>query len=646
MTRPGGPVPALRWLARKRRKLVVGAFGAAGAAALWLAAVGYLRSDLQSPPPSLLVSDRNGRFLGELSADIERGHGFWPVAGLPPRVVAATLAVEDRRFRAHPGVDPKAVARALWQNLSAGRRVSGASTLAMQVARLQRPGPRTYGRKAVEASTALWMTLRHGRDAVLAHYLRLVPYGNQAHGIVYAARRYLDKPVADLSWAETAFLAAIPQAPARHDPYDPRGRARAVKRGRQILDLLGKGGVLSRREHTLAHAQIARLRIPPRARRPEAALHAVLRFEEQWASDGDRFPHHRVEATLDLDVQEEVGWRAARRLEEWRRRGAGNAAVIVVDLQGRSGPEVRAAVGSAGYFEPSHAGAIDYTRVPRSSGSTLKPFFYAHALDMGVIDATTVLDDLARGAGGIANADGRFFGPLLPRFALAASRNVPAADLLARLGLQEGWQLLGRLGLHQGGSHRDGAGRAERHGLGLTIGSLAVSAEDLARAYTALAIDGRVRDLRWYRGQPTGAPLRVLSESAARQITLFLSDSQARLPAFPRRGSLELPFPAAFKTGTSSRYRDAWTVAYSHRYLVVVWVGHPDHRPMHRLSGFRSAAELAGEVLALLHPELGDGLSEVGFPPPRRHRPVRVCALTGQGAGPACDRISGAWLPE
>jgi penicillin-binding protein 1C len=194
-------------------------------------------------------------------------------------MAAATIAIEDRRFDLHPGVDPLAVARALRDNVRSGRRVSGASTLAMQVARMQRPGRRSYARKALEAASAFLITLRHGRRGVLAHYLRIVPYGNRAHGIAYAARLYLDKPVEDLSWAETAFLTAIPQAPARTNPFVPSGRARAVARGETVLDRLRTTGVLSAEEHELARQQIARLGVPPAGERPREALHAVLRLE-------------------------------------------------------------------------------------------------------------------------------------------------------------------------------------------------------------------------------------------------------------------------------------------------------------------------------------------------------------------------------
>ena len=192
-----------------------------------------------------------GGFMAQIAAPDDAGYGYWEIADVPPRVVAATLALEDRRFWWHPGVDPVAVARAVWQNLASGDRVSGASTIAMQVARMQDPAPRNYLNKAREAATALVLTLRYGRDAVLRQYLKLVPYGNGSHGIAHAARFYFDKPVADLSWAEIAFLAAIPQAPSRMNPLLLDGRADAIARGHRILDALQERRVITETEHAL-----------------------------------------------------------------------------------------------------------------------------------------------------------------------------------------------------------------------------------------------------------------------------------------------------------------------------------------------------------------------------------------------------------
>src|SRR5579864_6180877 len=214
----------------RRRIVVVGVSLFASALAVF-AAVCWSRAELEAPPASFTLYDRHGRFLAQIGGSNEDGYGYWPAPRSSERMVEALLALEDRRFWEHPGVDPLAVLRATAQNIAAGRRVSGASSIAMQVARLEHPAPRTMLNKALEAGTALWLTMRYGRDAVLQQYLRLVPFGNNSHGVAHAARFYFDKPVADLSWAEIALLAAIPQAPSRINPLTYSGHERAVARG-------------------------------------------------------------------------------------------------------------------------------------------------------------------------------------------------------------------------------------------------------------------------------------------------------------------------------------------------------------------------------------------------------------------------------
>lgn len=597
-------------------------------------AVDAARLDLRGPPPSTLLLDRQGRFIAEVAGQGEE-YGYWPVQALPPRVVAAALALEDRRFDSHPGVDPLALVRALYQNLSSGRRVSGASTIAMQVARLLDPGERSYWRKARETWRALVLTLRYGRSEVLAAYLRLVPYGNRVHGIAYAARRYLDKPVADLSWAEIAFLSAIPQAPTLLNPFREDGRQRAIARGGRILEKLRDTGLLSAAEFELARQQIRDIRLPAIPVRPAHSLHAVFKLKQVLAAAprGGAEPY-RVVTTLDLDLQESVATLAGAAVAEWESRGAGNAAVILLD---RKTNGVLAWLGSTDYFDKDQAGALDYAQTPRSPGSTLKPFFYALAFDRDKITPATILDDLPAVSEGIANADKAYLGPLLPRQALANSRNVPVARLLNDIGLEEGYAFLRELGLH------DNEQDARHYGLGLVIGAMPVTLERLVQAYSVLANDGHWRSLNWVPDQ-AGTERQLLSPATARLLTLHLSDAGARLPSFPRMGSTEYAFPVALKTGTSQGLRDAWTVAYSQRYLLGVWVGHPDARPMRELTGASSAAELARQILNQLHGSERHGFADLAFPPPEGYRPVSLCALSGKRATPACDRVFEEWF--
>jgi penicillin-binding protein 1C len=626
------------------RALRIGAaLAATGVAGLFVLQVAQ-RAHLEAPTPTPILYDRHGAFLTQIGHETTMpvggrriAYGYWVATPPPERIVRATLALEDRRFWHHPGIDPIAVARAVWQDLASGSRRSGASTIAMQVARMQHPQPRTLWAKAVEAATALVLTGRYGRDALLAHYLRLAPYGNGSHGIAHAARWYFDKPLADLSWAEVALLTAIPQAPGAMNPLRPGGRERAIRRGRRVLEALARQEALGGEEYAAAVAELGRIHLPPQPRRPDA-LHAILRIagmlaggEQQAVDPADP----RIRTTLDLAVQTAASRLARRQLHTWQSAGPQQVAVIVLRRQTR---EVLAAVGSAGYGAMP-GGAIDFTRVSRSPGSTLKPFIFALALHSGRLTPADVMEDLPEGAAGIGNADRNFLGPLLPRQALANSRNVPAANLLRKVGLDSGFEFFRDLGLHR----LDAA--AQSFGLSMAIGSLPTSLDRLLRAYGAVADEGMLRDLVWYDGQRTAPARRLLPADVARQVTLFLSDPLARLPSFPRYGTTEFPFAVALKTGTSQGYRDAWTVLWSHDYMIGVWLGRADAGTMREVSGARVAAGLAKALVLRLHGTRAGDLSDTGFAPPRGHVPVELCVFTGQHSPRGCSETLVEWLP-
>jgi len=584
---------------------------------------------LTTPAPSYLLLDRHQQFLAQLSSNNAPGYGYWPLAALPSRVAAATLALEDQRFWQHPGVDVWAIGRALGQNLHSGTRVSGASTVAMQVARMQTGRSRTYLNKAIDAVSALIMTYRYGRPALLKHYLRLVPYGNEIHGIAYAARQYFNKPVEDLSWAEIALLSAIPQAPTLMNPYQRAGLRRAKTRGARALQQLFEKSVINAAEYALAQQHLADLRIPPKPTRPDAALHAILQLEAQLK----RQPHQHpiVIAALDLTLQNTLQSLAQGYLKKWQAHAAEQVSVIVST---NTNHQILAWLGSSAYH--SRHGAIDFTQVKRSPGSTLKPFLYAQALARGNIQPNTLLDDLQSVAWGFNNADRRFLGPLLPRQALANSRNIPAINLLRATGIEAHYEFLHQLGLHQ---HQH---PALYYGLGLALGNLSVTLADLTQAYHLFTGDGASAPLNWFRDHipPTQT---VLPAAIARQITLFLSDPIARLPSFKRMGATEYPFPVAIKTGTSQNFRDAWSMAWSKEYLVSVWVGRADARPMKRFGG-ANAAILAQAILFKLHPQAVQGLKDVSFPPPAGYVSREICALDGKFSRD-CHRTFVEWFP-
>ncbi|MCB9743410.1 MAG: transglycosylase domain-containing protein [Alphaproteobacteria bacterium] len=522
------------------RSLLKAALGYALGFTLLVVLVAASRATLREPAPSLILQDRHGAFLGEVSPGGDDAPlGYWPVETLPERVVAATLALEDRRFDEHPGVDFRAIGRATWQNLQSGEVISGASTLAMQVARMQDPGPRAYGRKAVEAVTALLLTARYGREAVLRQYLRLVPYGNRIRGIRYAAKRYLDKPVEDLSWAETAFLCALPQAPSRTNPFDPEGRRRAVARAQRILTELHAQGLMDDAELDLARKQLETLRVPEQERRPPRPCTPSCASRERLASEpperarpaGRARGHHHHRPRAPGPARRPGGPPGARSATPGRRpgrphrRGAGE----------RRGRRRRGFSGLGRAWERrrdglhpgppparQHLEALPLRRRPRPGG-----------LEPPTTCSTTSPADRRASATRTAASWARS----CPWQALGNSpSNVPAVLLLQALGVERGYGLLRELGLHED------ALPAEFYGLGLAIGGMPVTLEQLVTAYTALAYDGRYRELAWVRGEPV-TQRQVLSPEAARTVTRWLADPLARLPSFPRMGFSEYPSP-------------------------------------------------------------------------------------------------------
>ncbi len=596
---------------------------------------GASKATLHSPPPTLLLLDKNGLYLGEVADSHSSPLGHWPLKEIPPRVVATALAAEDRRFWSHPGVSPRAVIRAIIQNYKAGRHVSGASTIAMQVARLQTPGARTYIRKGGEAVTALLLTLRYGRRAILAHYLRIAPFGNRIRGISYAAQRYFDKPACDLTWAEAALLMAIPQSPGRMNLYTSKGRRLAYQRGKRILNSLYKEGFIPKSEYEISEKHISSLFPFEKPKNPHCALHVLEHYRSILDSKRATISSPIVYTTIDLQSQQMVQKILARFVKKWEGVGVDNGAALVITRKG----DVVASVGSTDYFDKKRAGAIDYTRVKRSPGSMLKPFVYALALEKSVIKPASILDDLRRARGGIRNADYKFLGPLLPRQALANSRNVPAANLLDKLGVHSLFDLTATIKLH------DGHTPSSQFGTGLVIGTMPVTLTALVRAYRTLADEGLYSPLRWYKEQELPDGATVLSSDSTRHITLFLSDPLARLPTFKRMGYLEYPFATAIKTGTSSQCRDAWCLVWSRKYLAAVWLGRPDYRPMNAVSGYGAAGRLLKNIFLKLE-DGGDELEDRNFPPPHGHIPVQVCAATGKKAHKDCPRSFVEWFDK
>lgn len=593
--------------------------------------VAGLRTELLEPRPSKLVLDRRGEVLGEVVGEGDV-FGWWDVPPmLPERVALATRETEDRFFYEHKGVRLRSIARAVEQNLRAGRTVSGASTIAMQVARMQSRRSRTLLAKLQEAAEAIVLVDRFGHDEVLRQYLTLAPYGHRVHGVTRAACEYFDKPVADLSWLQAAYLAALPQAPARMSPWNVQGRARGLKRAQRILVMLHARGLMTTRDLEVALA--SDLGIVEHRERPPEAIHAALAWSKRAALRDEAIQH----ATIDLELQNITARIAKANLENVRGRGASNTAAVVID---KDTAEVLAYVGSADYFDPVARGAIDFLEVKRSPGSALKPFLYGLALEGGRTTAATLVPDtpmdFVTEAGRSylpKNINRTFLGPMLLREALANSRNIPALRVLEDVGLERALTLM------QKGGVADVSFEPGRYGLGLALGNLHTTPLELAALYRALGAGGVYQPLRFFLDDADhGADgVRILQEDSAALIIDILADASARQPSFPAGSALEYGYAVATKTGTSQGFRDGWTIAVSDRLVVAVWVGNHDWRRMNHLGGLAGTAEAAHELMDAIMPLRTPHRSvATSFASPVGMKRKAVCALSGMLAGAEC----------
>ncbi|MDR2367733.1 MAG: penicillin-binding protein 1C [Deltaproteobacteria bacterium] len=593
----------------------------------WLA-LGWAGDPLAGDPRwdySVTLTDRHGRPLREILPPPMNRRQNRLLHEFSPHLIEAVIAAEDKRFRYHPGVDPLAALRALYQNLSQGKVVSGASTITMQLARLSQglaPGPRTLGRKLRELYLALAIERHHPKDEILALYLNSAPVGGPNVGFGAGAMAWLGKSAARLSPAEAAFLAGLPARPGNPGPL---AGPRSIARKDMILRRLAKAGRLS--EDDLARA-LAEPLILSGARGSFLAPH----FTNLVAKGLPAIPPRSVTTTLDLGLQAQIERLAAITVERYKGRGLRQVAVVVISLPER---EILAYVGSADYFDPEE-GQIDGVTTPRQPGSALKPFIYAHGLETGAISASSLIDDVPvdfvvrDGSYSPRNYSGASHGPVQARLALASSLNVPAINLTSHLGVDDVLAFLRKLGLSA--LSRDPG----HYGLGLALGGGEVTLLELASAYATLADGGRQRPPAMTMGAPPAPGIKAMDPAVAFIVSDILADAPARATGFGQGGPLDAPYRVSAKTGTSKNFRDNWCLGYSDGFVVGVWAGNFQNRPMGNVSGITGAGHLWREVTDLMA-DMRPPAPELAMPP--GVTPVAVCPVSGLLAGPDCPNV-------
>jgi 1A family penicillin-binding protein len=661
----------LKWAPRFPRFLRWGLrVGVLFAAALLLIG-GYFWLTTDLPTPERLradaeigntrILDRRGHILYEVPNSLSGRHRPVALDEIPLALQQATIAIEDNSFYTNPGVDPRGIIRALWINLRRGDIVAGGSTITQQLARGFLLDPdvaqqRTLERKIREAVLALKLTISYTKDEILALYLNQSYYGGLNYGVEAAAHAYFGKPARDLDLAESALLAGLPQAPSRYNPFDNPNAA--FTRQAQVLDAMVRAGYLTPEQAQVAKDEPLQFYSDSgNMRAPHFVRYVLDQLDAELGSEVVVRGGLTVTTTLDVGLHEEAQEILRRQIDYLATPQNGgpnhrvrNGAVVVLDP--RDGA-ILAMVGSPDFDDTTSQGQVNAALSRRQPGSAIKPLTYAAALERGWTPATTILDipSAFRTREGPPytpqNYDRAYHGPLALREALATSSNVAAVRTLDEIGIPALLEIAERMGVTTLG--RDNG----RYGLSLTLGGGEVTPLELTAAYGAFANGGQrvtpfaiigVSDFQrleigdWRLSnearnkQSPISNLQSLSPQVAYLISDILSDRYARMRAFGAQSVLDIDRPAAVKTGTTSDWRDNWTIGYTPDRVVGVWIGNADGQPMELISGVTGAGPVWHQVMLEAHRDLPPR----PFAQPEGIVEIDICAEGGLLPGPAC----------
>lgn len=594
---------------------------------------------------SKVFYDRQDRLLGARLSPDDKWRFETHLDQVSPSLIKALLRFEDQRFYEHHGVDAQAVARALWQNLLAGRIVSGASTLSMQVARLL-SSERRYGSvwgKLVQVFRAIQLERALSKDEILQWYFNLAPYGGNIEGVVAASWLYFGKPPSNLSWMESIALAIAPKNPNDYRPnrFPPRAQQHCL----DLTEKLLQDGDLSQEDRWFiecSHAPGGKFPLPNRVPHLIDRLATNSGNNTPLVIQGDVPGHSRwnhIRTTIDFELQ----YRVKSMLEGYRRalqeRSINNISVMVVDNQNG---EVLAYLGSDDFSDAAHQGQVDGNRAARSPGSTLKPFIYARVLESGRYNSHTLLANVPLSYAGYRpqNFDPLELGIVHLDKALQLSLNLPAVMLNVELEREHDLYAT----LKQSGVTTLTEGR-EHYGQALVLGGGEMRMDELMALYRALATGGKIRPVRLVmakqRGHvelPEALEKPWISEAASYIVTQILSQALHPEYGFAAQYLNNMP-PVAWKTGTSARRRDAWSLGYTPDYTIGVWVGNFDGSPVEEMTGANAAAPLFFEIARVLHANQGSTWPN----PPENVLRESVCDLSGKLPTMLCPALTKAW---
>ncbi|MFP4465814.1 MAG: penicillin-binding protein 1C [Candidatus Goldiibacteriota bacterium] len=537
-----------------------------------------------------------------------------PLSSISPYVIKGIIEYEDKMFYYHPGVNPYAVLRALYLNITSGRIVSGGSTITQQVAKLIDPRERTYTAKLIEMFRAFQLELKYTKKEILEIYLNIIPMGGNIEGVSAASYLYFNKHPRKLTPGEAALLIALPKRPNAVRP--DRNPEAAGKARNSVLHR-----IKDRLELGSAEVEAAcRESVPDeRYKNPYALQQLVNRnFED------DNFIR---EYYIDRTLQEFCEYKLKDTVDSLKKDNVFNGAVLVVE---NSTMRVRVYAASPDFNDKKHCGEIDGINIYRSPGSTLKPFIYALAVEKGMLTPKKVVYDIPRDYGGYSpvNFDRNFRGPVTMSEALAMSYNTPAVYYEYLLGEE------GLYGFLRSSDIIDVRRRKEDPGLALALGAFPATLEEITTLYACLANGGSLKRLKYtkYGEKHPAKSRRMFSPGTAWIISKILSE--AVRPDLPQSWEFtNSRGRAAFKTGTSFGFSDAWAIGYNPDYTVGVWLGNADASPSFRLIGIKAAAPLLIEIFNFLTRN-----SDSWFDRPYSVKTREICPVSGCLPGPYCPR--------
>ncbi len=612
--------------------------------------------------PSTHIYDRQGRLLYEIIDPKGGRNTAVTLDQIPALFVKATIDTEDRNFYAEQGIDLGGIIRALWINVRGGEVRSGGSTITQQVARNvlldpQERAERTLTRKLRESILAIRLAQAYSHDQILTLYLNQSYYGNMAYGVEAAAQVYFGKNVDALDLAEASLLAGLPQAPAVYDPLTNPDAARA--RQKVVLGLMVAAGDITQTQADDAAQEPLQF---ASGRFPIQAPHFVISV---WDELARLYPDQlyqgglEVTTTLNLDWQHAAENIARQQIAALNQpsatapaHNATDAALVALDPH--TG-QVLALLGSVDYFNTQIGGTLNMAIAPRQPGSALKPFTYSLAFDPTRADPwtpSTMLLDISTPfvtrklqSYTPANYGLAEHGPVSIREALASSYNIPAVVTLDHVGVPKLVDLLHKLEIST-------LTDPSRIDLSITLGGGEVRLLDLTGAYAAFDTGGspvtptdilEVKDKTGhvlYHWQPPKATPPVIDPRVAFLINTILSDDAARLPEFGDHSALQIGRTVAAKTGTTTDFRDNWTMGYTPDLVVGVWVGNADNTPMVNVSGVTGAGPIWNQFMRTVLADQPDK----PFPRPDGVEQVEVCALSGLLPTPLCPQKRLDWF--